>query len=61
MYTELSFDGCNGWRLVGQVEPEEKEDGVFVLKDEDGEEREFSSRNDDGLLENEEGDTLLVP
>jgi hypothetical protein len=59
MYRALHFDGGNGWCLgdVVDVEPVEGEEGVYRL---DG--QEFSSRNDDGLLEDaDEGMTLLVP
>lgn len=67
-YRKIFYDGGNGMRLGEVVELELDENGVgrLVEEDEDAEDGEdtaveFSSRNDDGLLENEEGDTYLVP
>lgn len=60
-YTQIYYDGCNGFKNGGTVEAEPDSEGRIVLKDEDGGDVSFGSRNDDGLLENEEGDRLLVP
>jgi len=67
-YRKIYYDGGNGMCLGEVVEVELDEDGVARLEseDEDSEDgetcaEEFSSRNNDGLLENETGDTYLVP
>lgn len=56
-YRKVYYDGGNGACLGEIVEVELNDKGVATL---DG--LEFSSRNDDGLLEDhEEGFVLLVP
>lgn len=60
-FRKIYFDGCNGWVCGELVEAEPCPDGKIVLEDEDGFRLSFGSRNGDGLYENEEGQTLLVP
>lgn len=66
-YRQLYYDGCNGWCLGDVLEAEPNKKGVVDLFDpeeDDEDDREcfrYSSRNNDGLLENEGGEELLVP
>lgn len=61
-YREVYGDGCNGFRLGEAIEATPNEDGEIILPKEGDDEDNtvYSSRNEDGLFENENGD-LLVP
>ena len=55
-FRKVFYDGCNGMRLGDFVEAEPDEEGAITLDD-----QEFGSRNEDGLYEDEEGQSFLVP
>lgn len=60
-FREVYFDGSNGWSLGNIIEAEPDEDGKILHPGDDGTEEEFKSAKKDGLYQNEDGSTLLVP
>ena len=60
-FRQIHFDGCNGWKLGSIVEAKVASQIMLPSEDEDDPARLFTSRNQDGLFEDESGETLLIP